>query len=1446
MRPTINLKSKLKQLLLLAIAVFGFQIVSATSFYINVYDASTANVQQSATNEEIFYIRVSNPNGGGQSNGTITGIDFTPLVDEVTDVSSAKLYRTTSSTFNTTNQVGSADTDLSDGISFSFTQTINKGNTYYYFWLTYDITGTADTCNEFYASIAQTDITTTETIASWTDNTAGSGRVLGPGAGCWNYCDAYGSNDVWGWVDEVQFNTISNQSGSDKGYLDATSSNSTTVYQTYSYVLTIDVQDDFPGGPMIYTGAWIDFNNDGDFADAGENVAADSSIGSTATGTYTRTVTVNIPSGATIGQTTMRIAAADQSIPTNGCGVYTYQEIEDYTIDIQTATNMAYLSSTTTQGDTTDVSAGTYTQEIIGIEIEMDNGILNPLAVTSFTLSNSGTNNPGTNISNAKLYSTGSSPSFGTTVQYGSTVASPGSAYNITGSLTLNSGVNYFWLTYDIPTAANNGEQVDASCILITIGSIRTPTVTNPGSGRTILGATQMIFNSCTISQNTSAVPIGSTENHVITMEIDVDGALNPFDVTSFSITENSTNASNDIENAKIFYGGLSSSYSTSTQFGSTVVSPSGSYTITGTETLLNGVNYFFLSYDTKSGATGGNVIDAHCTSITIDSNNETPILSAPLGSRTIISLTPYYSAGSLNVNLLSSWNSARDGTGSAPSSFSSSYSFWVQNGHTMTTSNTRTIPYLFIEDGGWVTASWLITMTDLVIQSGGTFKQTASASYTTYITNFTIENEGSWIHHNTGYLPGVNRYFSPTSYQWFTTVAPLTFPANTAWGNVIIDVQNAQSLVFNANTMSTVQGDLEWRTTGQSNNWMAIATDNSPVNIDGDLIISGGVQQGAYDLSIPGNQQAIIEWDVAGNFEMTAGQFNDYKRGKNTSATYMHVGGDITISGGTFDFNTASSGESQINMTGGRASVNWTQSGGTVSLANVYIKSGKTVTVQGSKLGDVASGKELTIEAGGTMHMQTYAVEGGGDMNVNSGSTIGLGATNTSGALTSTASEGNVQVTGTRTFDQGGAYIYNGVTSPQYTGDQLPTTITGGLEMDNSATDATIELTQNTTVDGTLSLTNGDLITTSTEIITIGAGATITPTRGSDNSFVSKWIDIEANATSDFEVPIGSSPDNRWRPMTITPADATTRTWRVEFIDEDPNTDLGSTYLTTDSVDTLNAYYYYDVDNQANDGATIDLKIFYQDIDMPTIDETKTVIGHWDSGNSLWDAFDKDDLIADWNRDISSNWVQTVGGANTFSPVAPGGGAGGGVLPIELLTFDANATEESQVLLTWSTLSEINNSLFTLERSVDGMNYKELKTIQGAGNSTTLTEYQYLDLYPKNGTNYYRLKQVDMTGKKKVVGVRSVTIKKQTGNDLIIYPLPANDLVTLEFSSTVKGPAEILIFDIAGKQIMNESVELVKGFNELQLELSLLSRGIYQITLQNQQIQLRAKLIRN
>lgn len=160
---------------------------------------------------------------------------------------------------------------------------------------------------------------------------SGSGGGTTPpeddGAAPDNYCTSNGANVNYEWIDLVSLGSIYNSTGADGGYADYTNK-STDLSPGSQY--TINYSCGFSGSSYTeYWHVYIDFNRDGDFDDSGERVGYQSSSSS---GTLSSTFIV--PSGASIGNTRMRVTMKYNGAATPCETGFSYGEVEDYNINI--------------------------------------------------------------------------------------------------------------------------------------------------------------------------------------------------------------------------------------------------------------------------------------------------------------------------------------------------------------------------------------------------------------------------------------------------------------------------------------------------------------------------------------------------------------------------------------------------------------------------------------------------------------------------------------------------------------------------------------------------------------------------------------------------------------------------------------------------------------------------------------------------------------------------------------------------------------------------------------------------------------------------------------------------------------------------------------------------------------------------------------------------------
>ena len=153
---------------------------------------------------------------------------------------------------------------------------------------------------------------------------------------------------------------------------------------------------------------------------------------------------------------------------------------------------------------------------------------------------------------------------------------------------------------------------------------------------------------------------------------------------------------------------------------------------------------------------------------------------------------------------------------------------------------------------------------------------------------------------------------------------------------------------------------------------------------------------------------------------------------------------------------------------------------------------------------------------------------------------------------------------------------------------------------------------------------------------------------------------------------------------------------------------------------------------------------------------------------------------------------------------------------------------ENNNVDITWKTASEINNDLFEIQKSDDAINWTTWKTVYGVGNSSSVVEYEAVDLSPYQGTTYYRLKQIDFDGTETIFDPVAVTLLALLDN-ISLYPNPSQGQVTFKVADEI-GIDELRIIDLSGNTVFYEKMN--NEVSVLGKDLRFLGPGIYVVTI--------------
>ncbi len=167
--------------------------------------------------------------------------------------------------------------------------------------------------------------------------------------------------------------------------------------------------------------------------------------------------------------------------------------------------------------------------------------------------------------------------------------------------------------------------------------------------------------------------------------------------------------------------------------------------------------------------------------------------------------------------------------------------------------------------------------------------------------------------------------------------------------------------------------------------------------------------------------------------------------------------------------------------------------------------------------------------------------------------------------------------------------------------------------------------------------------------------------------------------------------------------------------------------------------------------------------------------------------------------------------------------------LPIELLNFDVSCVN-NEAVIEWCTATEQNNNHFTIEHSIDGINFTAVGTVAGNGTSVVKHCYKFISNSTIGDINYYRLSQTDNGGK--ITTFKTVALES-CGNtsDNMVLTNTGTKQVGILVNATEDAKIELFVHNALGQILEVRSLEIKKGYNALAVDLSHVSNALYYIS---------------
>jgi hypothetical protein len=234
-----------------------------------------------------------------------------------------------------------------------------------------------------------------------------------------------------------------------------------------------------------------------------------------------------------------------------------------------------------------------------------------------------------------------------------------------------------------------------------------------------------------------------------------------------------------------------------------------------------------------------------------------------------------------------------------------------------------------------------------------------------------------------------------------------------------------------------------------------------------------------------------------------------------------------------------------------------------------------------------------------------------------------------------------------------------------------------------------------------------------------------------------------------------------------------------------------------------------------------------------------RTIINGYTLDYEYWNTTNAN--CRNWSSNEDGNFVTfgSTGGQPTsygnFSGCTP---TNLSPLPVSWLYFNGYESNY-QIKLEWSTASEINNSHFEIQRSIDGITFEKIGEVNGHGTINEISTYHFNYHYDRNFA-FYRLKQIDFDGQFDYSEIIKIHPDMSAVN-VQIFPNPAKDAITINLNDIdITGQTQVVIQDYLGRIVYAETIQTMNQ----NISVSSISAGTYLVVVEINGNSTKQKLI--
>ncbi|MFT3822542.1 MAG: CARDB domain-containing protein [Chitinophagaceae bacterium] len=245
------------------------------------------------------------------------------------------------------------------------------------------------------------------------------------------------------------------------------------------------------------------------------------------------------------------------------------------------------------------------------------------------------------------------------------------------------------------------------------------------------------------------------------------------------------------------------------------------------------------------------------------------------------------------------------------------------------------------------------------------------------------------------------------------------------------------------------------------------------------------------------------------------------------------------------------------------------------------------------------------------------------------------------------------------------------------------------------------------------------------------------------------------------------------------------------------------------DTVKTGNVNRTWFIEEETTGGSNATVTFFWNEQDeQPSFDRTVSKAAHY---TTSWQYGSIGAAIID----TAGRYTRSQSGYTSFSPFTVN--SVDAALPLHLLQFNVTA-RNNDALLKWQTTDEVNTSNYSIEHSIDGINFTAIGKVAAANTSGT-HDYQYVHTGIGKGNHYYRLKMIDIDGSFTYSEVKMIRLAAVI--TLQAYPNPAHEAVTVK---GLEAGGTLELITLTGKTVYRTATT----DNSAIISLSSIANGVY------------------